>query len=68
MDYSHDFGSYRTRYLENKIVTMLNSNIFSNRKILVIGMGKTGRSISNALIKSKANVFVWDDNKTIRKI
>ena len=30
-------------------------------------MGKTGRSISNALIKSKANVFVWDDNKTIRK-
>ena len=46
---------------------MITSNYFSNKTFLVLGMGKTGTSLSSALKKSKANVFYWDDNLQVRK-
>jgi len=46
---------------------MIISNYFSNKTFLVLGMGKTGISLSNALCKSHANVLFWDDNPQIRK-
>ncbi len=40
---------------------------YKNKKIAIYGMGKTGFSAAKFLIKQKAKVFCWDDNKKIRE-
>jgi len=40
---------------------------YQNRNIAIYGMGKTGISAANALIKLKARVSCWDDSQEIRK-
>ena len=40
---------------------------YKNKKIAIYGMGKTGFSAAKFLIKQKAKIFCWDDNKKIRK-
>ena len=46
---------------------MITSNYFSNKTFLILGMGKTGLSISRSLSKSKANIIYWDDDPKVRK-
>ena len=41
-------------------------NIFSNKKILIYGLGKSGLSAFNFL-KNKNNIFLYDDNKLNEK-
>ena len=41
-------------------------NIFSNKKILIYGLGKSGLSAFNFL-KNKNNIFLYDDNKSNEK-
>ena len=38
-------------------------NIFSNKKILIYGLGKSGLSAFNFL-KDKSNVFLYDDSQS----
>ncbi|MDG2187385.1 MAG: UDP-N-acetylmuramoyl-L-alanine--D-glutamate ligase [Hyphomicrobiales bacterium] len=38
-----------------------------NQKIFVLGLGLSGRSTVNSLIKGGAEVYAWDDNQNIRK-
>ena len=40
---------------------------YQNKNIAIYGMGKTGISAANALIKLKARVSCWDDSQKIRK-
>ena len=46
---------------------MITSNYFSNKTFLILGMGKTGLSISRSLSKSKANIIYWDDDPKVRE-
>jgi len=41
-------------------------NIFINKKILIYGLGKSGKSTYNFL-KNKSNIFLYDDNKLRKK-
>ena len=43
---------------------------FQNKKILIFGYGKTGKSVQNYFIKNKIKYTIWDDNKklNIKKI
>ena len=43
---------------------------FKNKKILIFGYGKTGKSVQNYFIKNKIKYTIWDDNKklNIKKI
>ena len=60
MDYFNYFSNDWFSYFEIKIkVTSL--NIFLNKKILIYGLGKTGRSALEFL-KNKAEIFVHDDH------
>ena len=46
---------------------MITSNIFKDKKVLILGLGITGLNLHKALIKSNAKVYSWDDhskNKT----
>ncbi|MGL9718308.1 MAG: UDP-N-acetylmuramoyl-L-alanine--D-glutamate ligase [Wolbachia sp.] len=36
---------------------------YKNQNVAVFGLGKTGLSVFNALIKSGARIYAWDDNK-----
>ena len=40
-----------------------NSNIFTNKKILIYGLVKSGLSSLNFLKKKKNKVFLYDDKK-----
>ncbi len=40
-----------------------NSNIFINKKILIYGLGKSGRSSLAYLRKKKNKIYLYDDNK-----
>ena len=37
-----------------------------NKKILIFGYGKTGKSVQKYFIKNKINYKIWDDNRKIR--
>ena len=41
--------------------------LLSQKKIFVVGLGVSGISVSLNLIKSKVNLFGWDDNYLIRE-
>lgn len=43
---------------------------FNNKKILIFGYGKTGKSVQKYFIKNKVNYTIWDDNRklNIKKI
>lgn len=36
---------------------------YKNQNVAVFGLGKTGLSVINALMKSGARICAWDDNK-----
>ncbi|MDG7055621.1 MAG: UDP-N-acetylmuramoylalanine--D-glutamate ligase [Wolbachia endosymbiont of Menacanthus eurysternus] len=36
---------------------------YKNQNVAVFGLGKTGLSVINALMKSGARIYAWDDNK-----
>ncbi|MCM1002393.1 UDP-N-acetylmuramoyl-L-alanine--D-glutamate ligase [Wolbachia pipientis] len=36
---------------------------YKNQNVAVFGLGKTGLSVINALVKSGARIYAWDDNK-----
>ncbi|MDR0288676.1 MAG: UDP-N-acetylmuramoyl-L-alanine--D-glutamate ligase [Rickettsiales bacterium] len=38
-------------------------NKYKNQNVAVFGLGKTGLSVINALMKSGARIYAWDDNK-----
>lgn len=40
---------------------------YKNKKILIIGMGDSGKSALNFLLQKKAKVFVFDDNSIVRE-
>lgn len=46
---------------------MLNFDQFKSKNIGVYGLGITGSSIAETLNSNGANVYVWDDNPSIRK-
>ena len=37
----------------------------TNKNILILGYGKTGKSIASFLKNKKLNIYFWDDNKEI---
>ena len=39
---------------------------FQNKKILIFGYGKTGKSVQNYFIKNKIKYTIWDDNKKLK--
>ncbi len=41
---------------------------YFKKSVLVLGMGKTGKSIIRYLKKFKANIYIWDDNRTKKNI
>lgn len=49
---------------------MLLPKKFDNKKILIYGYGKTGKSVQKFFIKNKVNYTIWDDNRklNIKKI
>ena len=47
----------RISYLEVQL------NKYKNQSVAVFGLGKTGLSVINALTKSSAKIYAWDDNK-----
>lgn len=38
-------------------------NKYKNQSVAVFGLGKTGLSVINALIKSRAKIYAWDDDE-----
>ncbi len=46
---------------------MIKLKSFKNKHFLIIGMGITGISVSNSLLKGGANVYFWDDDLKKRK-
>ncbi len=38
---------------------------FKNKKILIFGYGKTGKSVQNYFIKNKINHTIWDDKRKL---
>jgi UDP-N-acetylmuramoylalanine--D-glutamate ligase len=38
-------------------------NKYKNQNVAVFGLGKTGLSVINALMKSDARIYAWDDNE-----
>lgn len=41
---------------------------FIRKKILLVGLGVSGMSLSKMLLKHKINLVAWDDNKTKREV
>ncbi|MBY0271968.1 MAG: UDP-N-acetylmuramoyl-L-alanine--D-glutamate ligase [Alphaproteobacteria bacterium] len=40
---------------------------YKNQKIVVLGLGRSGRSVAHSLCKAGAYVFAWDDQEEARK-
>ena len=45
---------------------MLFPEKFKNKKILIFGYGKTGKSVKKYFIKNKINYTIWDDNRKLK--
>ena len=46
---------------------IVNKNFFFNKKILIYGLGKSGRATLNFLKDKKNSIYVFDDNLTLKK-
>lgn len=46
---------------------MIASSSFKEQKIFVLGLGRSGRSVSQSLHKAGAQVLAWDDQETARR-
>ena len=46
---------------------MLDFKKYDSKRIGILGLGMTGQSIFNFLSQSKAEIFLWDDNVSIRE-
>ena len=46
---------------------MINIFAFSGLPVAVFGLGRSGLSVAEALIKSDSEVWAWDDNIEARK-
>ena len=47
---------------------MINLSSYKDKKILIVGFGKTGSSVAKCLHFSGAKISVWDDNHASRKL
>jgi UDP-N-acetylmuramoylalanine--D-glutamate ligase len=43
-------------------------SLFKDQKIVVLGLGRSGLSVSQSLLKAGAHVLAWDDQEKARKI
>ncbi len=41
---------------------------FKDKKIAVLGLGRSGKSVVQSLLKAGAQVFAWDDQESARKV
>ena len=41
---------------------------YNKKQILILGVGKTGKSIIKFLKSFDTEIFIWDDNKKVRLI
>ena len=39
---------------------------YFNKYVLILGFGKTGKSIGRFLRKQKAKIYIWDDNAKLK--
>lgn len=46
---------------------MIASPSFKNQTVFVLGLGKSGQSVAQSLLKAGAHVIAWDDQETSRK-
>ena len=46
---------------------IVNKNFFFNKKILIYGLGKSGRATLKFLKDKKNSIYVFDDNLTLKK-
>ncbi len=46
---------------------MSSLRVFDNKKILIFGLGKTGKSVQEYLQKNKINYTIWDDYKKLQR-
>ena len=46
---------------------MSSLRVFDNKKILIFGLGKTGKSVQKYLQKNKINYTIWDDYKKLQR-
>ncbi|MBA3813785.1 MAG: UDP-N-acetylmuramoyl-L-alanine--D-glutamate ligase [Alphaproteobacteria bacterium] len=47
---------------------MITPSPFKDQKIFVLGLGRSGRSVSQSLLKAGAHVLAWDDQDEARKV
>jgi len=46
---------------------MINTDKYKDKNIIIYGLGKTGISTYQALKESNANIFIWDDDDSVRQ-
>ena len=46
---------------------MIVSEIYTNKSIVILGLGRSGMALAEALTQSGATVLVWDDNPDVLK-
>ena len=46
---------------------MINTDKYKDKNIIIYGLGKTGISTYQALKESCANIFIWDDDDSVRQ-
>ena len=46
---------------------IVNKNFFFDKKILIYGLGKSGRAALNFLKNKNNSIYIFDDNLTLKK-
>ena len=46
---------------------MIDFNKYNSKKVGILGLGITGESIFKSIKDSNAEIYLWDDNFTIRE-
>ena len=46
---------------------MIHTDKYKDKNIIIYGLGKTGISTYQALKESCANIFIWDDDDSVRQ-
>ena len=47
---------------------MIISNDFKGQKVAILGLGRSGRSVAQSLLKADAQVLAWDDQESAREV